>query len=193
MSTKIPVGVSGRHVHLKQKTLDILFGSENYQLNVFKNLKQVGQYAAEEKIDVMSPEGKLITGVRIVGPVRNVDQVEISQSDNLRYKFKAPVRSSGDIKNSDKATLIGPKGQVDIAEGVILADRHIHFSEEEAKEYGIVDKEMVNVKIDGIKPGILEDVLCRVHKDYRLECHLDTDDASAFLLKSGDSVTLIKK
>ncbi|MGE9276317.1 MAG: phosphate propanoyltransferase [Candidatus Phytoplasma pruni] len=193
MSTKIPVGVSGRHVHLKQKTLDILFGSENYQLNVFKNLKQVGQYAAEEKIDVMSPEGKLITSVRIVGPVRNVDQVEISQSDNLRYKFKAPVRSSGDIKNSDKATLIGPKGQVDIAEGVILADRHIHFSEEEAKEYGIVDKEMVNVKIDGIKPGILEDVLCRVHKDYRLECHLDTDDASAFLLKSGDSVTLIKK
>ncbi|WP_017193086.1 phosphate propanoyltransferase [Italian clover phyllody phytoplasma] len=193
MSKKIPVGVSGRHVHLTQKTLDILFGSENYQLNVFKNLKQVGQYAAEEKIDVMSPEGKLITGVRIVGPVRNVDQVEISQSDNLRYKFKAPVRSSGDIKNSDKATLIGPKGQVDIAEGVILADRHIHFSEEEAKEYGIVDKEMVNVKIDGIKPGVLEDVLCRVHKDYRLECHLDTDDASAFLLKSGDSVTLIKK
>ncbi len=193
MSKKIPVGVSGRHVHLTQKTLDILFGSENYQLTVFKNLKQVGQYAAEEKIDVMSPEGKLITGVRIVGPVRNVDQVEISQSDNLRYKFKAPVRSSGDIKNSDKATLIGPKGQVDIAEGVILADRHIHFSEEEAKEYGIVDKEMVNVKIDGIKPGVLEDVLCRVHKDYRLECHLDTDDASAFLLKSGDSVTLIKK
>ncbi|NWN45811.1 phosphate propanoyltransferase [Candidatus Phytoplasma pruni] len=193
MSKKIPVGVSGRHVHLTQKTLDILFGSENYQLTVFKNLKQVGQYAAEEKIDVMSPEGKLITGVRIVGPVRNVDQVEISQSDNLRYKFKAPVRSSGDIKNSDKATLIGPKGQVDIAEGVILSDRHIHFSEEEAKEYGIVDKEMVNVKIDGIKPGVLEDVLCRVHKDYRLECHLDTDDASAFLLKSGDSVTLIKK
>ncbi|MEC4558705.1 MAG: phosphate propanoyltransferase ['Conium maculatum' witches'-broom phytoplasma] len=193
MSKKIPVGVSARHVHLTQKTLDILFGSENYQLTVFKNLKQVGQYAAEEKIDVMSSEGKLITGVRIVGPVRNVDQVEISQSDNLRYKFKAPVRSSGDIKNSDKATLIGPKGQVDIAEGVILADRHIHFSEEEAKEYGIVDKEMVNVKIDGIKPGVLEDVLCRVHKDYRLECHLDTDDASAFLLKSGDSVTLIKK
>lgn len=193
MSKKIPVGVSGRHVHLTQKTLDILFGSKNYQLTVFKNLKQVGQYAAEEKIDVMSPEGKLITGVRVVGPVRNVDQVEISQSDNLRYKFKAPVRSSGDIKNSDKAILIGPKGQVDIAEGVILADRHIHFSEEEAKEYGIVDKEMVNVKIDGIKPGVLEDVLCRVHKDYRLECHLDTDDASAFLLKSGDSVTLIKK
>ncbi|MFB5029517.1 MAG: Phosphate propanoyltransferase [Candidatus Phytoplasma pruni] len=193
MSKKIPVGVSGRHVHLTQKTLDILFGSKNYQLTVFKNLKQVGQYAAEEKIDVMSSEGKLITGVRVVGPVRNVDQVEISQSDNLRYKFKAPVRSSGDIKNSDKAILIGPKGQVDIAEGVILADRHIHFSEEEAKEYGIVDKEMINVKIDGIKPGVLEDVLCRVHKDYRLECHLDTDDASAFLLKSGDSVTLIKK
>jgi putative phosphotransacetylase len=193
MLKKIPVGVSGRHVHLTQKTLDILFGSENYKLTVFKNLKQVGQYAAKEKIDVMSSEGKLIIGVRIVGPVRNFDQVEISQSDNLKYKFKAPVRSSGDIKNSDKATLIGPKGQVDIAEGVILSDRHIHFSEEEAKEYGIVDKEMVNIKIDGIKPGILENVLCRVHKDYRLECHLDVDDASAFLLNSGDSITLIKK
>jgi putative phosphotransacetylase len=193
MLKKIPVGVSGRHVHLTQKTLDILFGSENYKLTVFKNLKQVGQYAAKEKIDVMSSEGKLIIGVRIVGPVRNFDQVEISQSDNLKYKFKAPVRSSEDIKNSDKATLIGPKGQVDIAEGVILSDRHIHFSEEEAKEYGIVDKEMVNIKIDGIKPGILENVLCRVHKDYRLECHLDVDDASAFLLNSGDSITLIKK
>ncbi|MDV3167153.1 MAG: phosphate propanoyltransferase [Vigna little leaf phytoplasma] len=191
MSKMIPVGVSGRHVHLSQKTLDILFGISNYQLTWFKNLKQKGQFAAEEKINIMSPFGKILENVRILGPARHRDQVELSQSDCLRYKFQAPVRSSGDISNSGRATLIGPKGQVEIHEGVIIADRHIHFSIEEARMFNVEDKQKVNVKILGIKSGILGNVLCRVHESFSLECHLDTDDASAFLLKNGDEIELI--
>ncbi|MDC9031802.1 phosphate propanoyltransferase [Columbia Basin potato purple top phytoplasma] len=187
----ITLGISGRHAHLSQKTLDILFGTPNYKLTFFKDLKQKGQYASEEKIDIMSSSGQILKNVRILGPVRNLDQIEISQSDNLRCKFEAPVRSSGDIKNSASATLIGPKGKVEIKEGVIIADRHIHFSLEEANEFNVFDKQVVNIEIDGIKSGILGNVLCRVDKNFSLECHLDTDDASAFLLKTGDKAKLI--
>ncbi|GLH60473.1 phosphate propanoyltransferase [Paulownia witches'-broom phytoplasma] len=188
----IPIGISGRHTHLSQETLDILFGQKNYQLTFFKSLKQTGQFAAQEKIDVMSPSGKILPQVRILGPTRPFDQVEISQSDALRHGFTAPVRSSGDIKGSGKATLIGLKGQVDIEEGVIIANRHIHLSTQDAKNFGITDKQMVSIEIEGIKPGILKQVLCRVHPDFKLECHLDTDDGSAFLLKNGDTVKLLK-
>lgn len=188
---KIPVGISGRHVHVTQEHLETLFG-KGYQLTIMKELSQPGQYAAEEKIDVVSPDGKLLAGVRILGPVRPASQVEISKSDAIRFKFVAPVRSSGDVKGSGAATLIGPKGQVAISEGVIIADRHIHFSPEEAKEFGVVDRQMVSIKIGGVKPGILDNVLCRVHPQFRLDCHLDTDDGAAFMLSTGDTVELVK-
>lgn len=188
---KIPVGISGRHVHVTKEHLEILFG-QGYELTVMKDLSQPGQYAANEKIDIMSPEGKLLAGVRILGPVRPASQVEISRSDALRFKFEAPVRSSGDVKGSGPATLIGPKGKVELSEGVIIADRHIHFSVDEAKAYGVVDRQMVSIKIGGIKPGILDNVLCRVHPNFRLDCHLDTDDGSAFMLNTGDEVELVK-
>jgi len=136
---KVPVGISGRHLHVTQEHLEILFGKD-YQLTVMKDLSQPGQYACNEKVDVVSPAGKLLAGVRILGPVRKDSQVEISRSDAIRFKFDAPVRSSGDVKGSGAATLIGPKGQVEISQGVIIADRHIHFSVEEAKEFGVVDK-----------------------------------------------------
>jgi putative phosphotransacetylase len=188
---KIPVGISGRHLHVSREHLDILFGND-YQLTVLKDLSQPGQYAANEKIDIMSPQGKLLEGVRILGPVRPASQLEISRSDAIRYKFDAPVRSSGDIKGSGAATLIGPKGEVKIDQGVIIADRHIHFSPEEAKEYGVKDRETVSLKVGGIKAGIMDNVLCRVHPEFRLDCHLDTDDGSAFMLTTGDLVELIK-
>jgi putative phosphotransacetylase len=188
---KIPVGISGRHLHLSQEHLDTLFG-HGYKLSVLKELTQPGQYAAEEKVDVLSPEGKLLTGVRILGPVRKASQVEISRSDAIRYKFVAPVRSSGDVKGSGAATLIGPKGEVKIDEGVIIADRHIHFSPEEALEFGVTDRMVVSLKVEGIKAGIMDNVLCRVHPEFRLDCHLDTDDGSAFMLNTGDLVELVK-
>ncbi|WP_334347427.1 phosphate propanoyltransferase [Candidatus Phytoplasma prunorum] len=191
MNYKIPIGISGRHVHLSQNTLDILFGEKNYQLKKFKDLKQLGQYASTDKIDILSPNGKTLTGVRILGPTRNFNQVEISRSDSLRFSFVAPVRNSGDIKQSGSAILIGPKGQIEIEEGVIIADRHIHLSTEYAEKFQIQDKQKVKIKINGIKPGILENIICRVDKNFILECHLDTDDACAFLLQNNDIVELI--
>jgi len=188
---KVPVGISGRHLHVTQEHLEILFGKD-YQLTVMKDLSQPGQYACEEKVDVVSPQGKLLAGVRILGPVRSASQVEISRSDAIRFKFVAPVRSSGDVKGSGAATLVGPKGQVEISEGVIIADRHIHFSPEEAKEFGVTDRQIVSLKIGGIKAGIMDNVLCRVHPNFRLDCHLDTDDGSAFMLSTGDILELVK-
>jgi putative phosphotransacetylase len=171
--------------------LEILFGT-GYELTVLKELSQPGQYAANEKIDVISPKGQVLKGVRILGPVRPASQVEISKSDALRNGFDAPVRSSGDVKGSGKATLVGPKGTVEIEEGVIIADRHIHFSLEEANEFGVKNGDVVSILVEGIKPGILGNVLCRVHKKFRLDCHLDTDDGAAFLLNTGDEATLVK-
>ena len=188
---KIPVGISGRHAHLSQEHLEILFGS-GYTLTPMKDLSQPGQYAAVEKIDVKSPNGKVLEGVRILGPVRPKSQVEVSRSDALRYKFDAPVRSSGDVKNSGAAILIGPKGQVEISEGVIIADRHIHFSVEEAELFGVEDGQVVSIRVEGIKSGILDQVLCRVSPKFKLDCHLDTDDGSAFMLNTGDQVALVK-
>lgn len=189
---KIPLGISGRHIHVSQEHLEILFG-EGYQLTKFKDLSQPGQFACEERVDVISPAGRELNGVRILGPVRKETQLEISRSDAIRGKFDAPVRSSGSIKGSGAATIVGPKGKVEIKEGVIVADRHIHFSPEQAKEFGVIDREVVSIRVGGEKPGILDNVLCRVHENFTLDCHLDTDDAAAFGLVTGDEAELVKE
>lgn len=189
---KIPLGISGRHIHVSQEHLEILFG-EGYQLTKFKDLSQPGQFACEERVDVISPAGRELNGVRILGPVRKETQLEISRSDAIRGKFDAPVRSSGNIKGSGAATIVGPKGKVAIKEGVIVADRHIHFSPEQAKEFGVIDREVVSIRVGGEKPGILDNVLCRVHENFTLDCHLDTDDAAAFGLVTGDEAELVKE
>ncbi len=188
---KIPVGISGRHIHLSKEHLEVLFG-EGYELTVFKDLSQPGQYAAVEKVTVISPAGRQIEGVRILGPTRPETQLEISRSDAIRGKFEAPVRSSGNIVGSGACKIVGPKGEVEISEGVIIADRHIHFSLEDAKEFNVTDKEVVSIFVDKEKSGILGNVLCRVSDKFKLDCHLDTDDGAAFGLNSGDEVTLVK-
>ncbi|PKK87160.1 MAG: propanediol utilization protein [Tenericutes bacterium HGW-Tenericutes-8] len=188
---KIPIGVSGRHLHLTQAHLETLFGP-GYQLTIMKDLSQPGQYAANEKVDVYSPAGKLLAGVRILGPVRPASQVEISRSDAIRGKFVAPVRSSGDVAGSGACKLVGPAGEVELSEGVIVADRHIHFNLEEAAAFGVKDGDVVAIKVEGKKGGILDNVLCRVSSKYALDCHLDTDDGAAFELNTGDEATLVK-
>lgn len=191
MKTQVPVGISARHVHLSQEHLEFLFG-EGYELTFFKELSQPGQFAAEEKVTIRSEAGKEIVGVRILGPVRKESQIEISRSDAIKNKFTAPVRSSGHIAGSGAATIVGPNGEIKISEGVIVADRHIHFSSEEGKEYGVKDKDVVKVKVDGLKGGIMDNVLCRVGDAYKLDFHIDVDDANAFDLKQGDIVEVIK-
>lgn len=188
---KIPLGISGRHVHVTQAHLETLFG-KGYELTEFKPLSQPGQYAANEKVDVVSPKGNVIKGVRILGPVRPASQVEISRSDALRGGFIAPVRSSGDVKGSGPCTLVGPEGSVELEEGVIIADRHIHFSLEDAEAFGVSNGDIVSILVEGEKPGLLGNVLCRVSKSYALDCHLDTDDGSAFMLNTGDFAILVK-
>ena len=188
---KIPLGISGRHVHVTQAHLETLFG-KGYELTEFKPLSQPGQYAANEKVDVVSPKGNVIKGVRILGPIRPASQVEISRSDALRGGFIAPVRSSGDVKGSGPCTLVGPEGSVELEEGVIIADRHIHFSLEDAEAFGVSNGDIVSILVEGEKPGLLGNVLCRVSKSYAIDCHLDTDDGSAFMLNTGDLATLVK-
>lgn len=188
---KIPIGISGRHVHITQAHLEILFG-KGVELSELKPLSQPGQYAANEKVDVVSPKGHVLNGVRILGPVRPASQVEISRSDALRGGFTAPVRSSGDVTGSGPCTLVGPKGSVVLEEGVIIADRHIHFSPEDAIEFNISNGDIVSILVEGEKSGLLGNVLCRVSKSYALDCHLDTDDGSAFILNTGALATLVK-
>lgn len=192
MKKTVKIGVSARHAHITQAHLEILFG-EGYQLTHFKDLSQPGQYASNEKIDIVSldPKGKTISGVRILGPVRPETQIELVRSDAVKNKFNAPVRSSGDIKGTGGAKLVGPKGELIIEEGVIVADRHIHFSVEDAKEYGVVDKQIVSLKVEGPKAGIMGNVLCRVSEKFSLDCHIDTDDSSAFGVSQNDELEII--
>ncbi len=189
---KIPVGISGRHIHLSKKDLYKLFG-DGYQLSILKELSQPGQFAAKETVEITSPKNKTIQKVRILGPARNITQVEISRSDAIRNGFDAPLRHSGDTKNSGSCEIKGPKGKIKITSGVIVADRHIHFSLDEAKTFGVSDGDYVSIKITGEKPAILEKILCRVRDNFKLDCHLDTDDGSAFNLKTGDKVIFIDK
>ncbi len=192
MSTKkITAGISARHVHVTREHLDILFG-EGYQLTVKKDLSQPGQFASNEQVDVVTEKGSF-KGVRILGPERKNTQIEVSLSDAMKLGLKAPVRDSGDIKNSPGVKLVGPKGSVDLDEGAIVAMRHIHMTPADAAEFGVSDKEVVQVRCGGERGLIFDNVLIRVNEAFALEMHLDTDEGNAAMCKTGDSVELIKK
>ncbi|WP_378952240.1 phosphate propanoyltransferase [Pelosinus sp. sgz500959] len=190
LETKVPVGISARHVHVSQADLDILYG-EGYQLTVKKDLLQQGQFASNELVDLVT-EKSTFPNVRILGPVRKETQVEISLSDAMKLKLNAPVRDSGDIKGSPGATLVGPKGKVEIKEGVIAAGRHIHMSLTDADAFGVKDKDIVKVRCGGERGLVFENVLIRVHESFRLEMHIDTDEANAAMCKNSGMVEVIK-
>ena len=187
----VPVGVSNRHIHLTREHVDILFG-KGYELTKIKDLSQPGQYACKEQLTIVGPSMKAIEGVRVLGPERKASQVEISRTDSFTLKVKPPVRESGDIKGSAPVTIIGPKGIVTLAEGCIIANRHIHMSLEEAARYNVVDGEYVDVLLCGERKSMFYDVQIRAHKDFRLEMHIDTDDANAAGVGNGAKVKLIK-
>jgi len=186
---KVPVGVSNRHIHLSQTHLEQLFGP-GYPLRKMKDLKQYGQFAAEETVTLIGPKGK-ISNVRILGPVRKQTQVEISRTDSYVLGVDPPIRDSGDLTGSEGITIQGPRGEITIDEGVIIAFRHIHFSLEDAARFAVQDKQLVAVEVEGTRSLILENVLCRVHPDYRLEFHIDTDEANAAGLRNGMEVEVI--
>ena len=188
----VPVGVSNRHIHLTREHVEILFG-KGYQLTKIKDLSQPGQYACKEQLTIIGPSMRSIEGVRVLGPERKRSQVEISRTDSFVLKVKPPVRESGDLDGSAPITIVGPKGIVTLDEGCIIANRHIHMSEEEGKAFGVTDGEYCDVELYGERRSLFYDVQIRVHKDFRLEMHIDTDDANAAGVGNGAKVKLIKR
>ena len=178
-------------MHVTREALNILFG-EGYELTVKKMLSQPGQYASAERIDVVGPK-KTLSGVSILGPVRPETQVELSLTDARSIGIAAPVRESGQIAGSGACKLVGPKGEVEISEGVIVAKRHIHMTKADAAEFGVVDKQIVSVKVDSADRSLIfGDVVVRVSDSYALAMHIDTDESNAAGMAPGTMGEVIK-
>lgn len=189
---RIPVAVSARHVHLTQATIERLFGA-GFQLHSSKPLSQPGQFASDETITVAGPSGRL-EQVRVLGPPRHEDQLEISRSDALALGLAPPLRMSGDLRGTPGATLVGPTGSVTLTHGAILAHRHIHLSPDEAARLAVRDGDVVEVAIDSAgRDLVFGDVVVRVAPDYRAELHLDTDEGNAAAIAPGVTARLIQR
>ena len=173
---KIMIETSARHVHLSRADVEALFGV-GYQLTKKKDLSQPGQFACAEKVTVVCEKGTL--NASILGPERSASQVEISLTDARSIGVKAPIRESGDVAASGSCKLIGPAGEVELAEGVIAAKRHIHLTPDTAAEFGVSDKQIVKVKTNGMRPLIFDDVVVRVSESYAPAMHIDTDESNA--------------
>lgn len=180
MEKTVMLETSARHVHVTEETLEILFG-KGYQLTKKKDLSQPGQFACEERVQVIGPKNSF-PAVSILGPTRPADQVELSASDARSIGVAAPVRESGDIAGSGACKLVGPKGEVELKEGVIVAKRHIHMTPEDAENYGVKDKQVVSVKIDSPERSLVfGDVVVRVSPKFKLAMHIDTDESNAVM------------
>ncbi len=185
---KVVLGVSNRHIHLKKEHLEILFG-KNYELKKIRDLNQPNQFVSDAKVTIKTDKG-LLENVVIVGGLRDYTQIEVSKTDAIKLGINPPVRTSGDIKNSEIVTLIGPEGSIQ-TEGCIIADRHIHITPKQKELYELNDT--VDILINSEKGGIISDVHLKVSDNAYYELHLDTDDANAFLLKNGDILEIIQK
>ena len=179
MKKEVLVETSARHVHVTREALDILFG-EGFELTKKKDLSQPGQFASNERVAVIGPKGQF-PSVSILGPIRPECQVEISLADARSIGVEAPVRESGDVAGSGPCKLVGPCGEVELKEGVIAAQRHIHATPEDAEKYGLKDKQLVSVKVDSGngRSLIFSDVVVRVSPKYALAMHIDTDESNA--------------
>ncbi len=186
---KVSVGVSNRHIHLTKEHFKILFGEE--ELHKHHTIHQPNQFAAEETVTIHTSKAS-ISNVRVLGPFRDYTQVEISKTDAYKLGIDPPVRESGDIQNSAAVTVEGPAGTIDLKEGCIIADRHIHITSKQMKLYELEGIEEVHIQVNGEKGGILSHVFLRVSDESYFELHLDTDDANAFQLHNGDIVTILE-
>ena len=191
MIKNIMVETSARHVHVSQADLEILFG-KGAELTKKKDLSQPGQYACEERVDIVGPK-RAISGVSILGPVRPATQAEISLTDARSIGIMPPIRESGDLAGSPGCKLVGPKGEVQLKEGLIAAKRHIHMEPSEAEILGVSDKEIVKVKIDSdVRRLIFDDVVVRVNPNFRLAMHIDTDESNAAACGGETFATIVK-
>lgn len=178
MAKKFIVETSARHVHLTAEAFATLFG-EGKELTVKKMLSQPGQFASEERVTIVGPK-KSLPNVSILGPFRKANQVELSATDARSIGIVAPIRESGDVAGSGACKIVGPEGEIEISEGVIVAKRHIHLTPADAEEMGVKDKDVVWVRLDTDgRKAILGDVVCRVSDSYALAMHIDTDESNA--------------
>ena len=188
---KVPIEISGRHLHLSQKDLEILFGP-GYFLRKMRDLTQPEEFAAEETLDLEGEEGRIIKGVRIVGPLREKTQVEVSLTDTFTLKIEGKLRDSGDLEGTPGVTLIGPRGRLKLKRGVIVVRRHLHLNQEEAQEKGLKDGQIISVKVEGERGVIFNQVLVRVGAGYKFCLHLDTDEGNAVnILKRGQGEIIV--
>lgn len=187
---KIPIEISARHIHLCQEDLERLFG-KGYKLKPLKKLSQADEFAAQETLTIIGPKDK-IENVRIVGPLRDRTQVEVSRTDGYKLGDIPPLRVSGDITGSSPITLVGPKGKIDLKEGLICAKRHIHMSTSEAKKFGVKNRQLISVKISATRTLTFHDIIIRVKPNFKLAFHIDTDEGNAAWVETGEEGELIK-
>lgn len=186
----IPVGVSNRHLHLSQADQDVLFGP-GYEMTRIKDLSQPGQFACKETVTICGPKGA-IEKVRVLGPVRSKTQVEILTGDGFKLGVSAPAKQSGDLAGTPGITIVGPKGSVQIQEGLIVAQRHIHMTPQDAEYYGVHDGQIVDIEVEGPRGGTFANVIVRANDASALECHLDTEEANAMNVNSSTKIKIKK-
>ena len=188
---KVLVETSARHVHLSKETVEVLFG-EGYELTKKKDLSQPGQYACEERVTIVGPK-KELAGVSILGPVRKADQVELSATDARSIGLPIAIKESGDLAGTPGCKIVGPKGEVEVKEGVIVAKRHIHMTTKDAEECGVENGQIVGVKVENeYRSLVFCDVVVRVRDDFALAMHIDTDESNAACVAPGTMGEIIK-
>ncbi len=185
------VNISARHVHLTQEDLEVLFG-KGYQLTEQKRLYQSTDFASNETVAVVGPRQRMIPNIRILGPCRKFSQVELSFTDGISLGIDLPVRLSGDIEGTPGCLLVGPKGTLPLPQGVIRAERHVHMGTKDAEYYGVKHLDRMDLRVEGTCPTTLEGLLVRVNPDWKLEVHIDTDEANACDLPHATKVSLKK-
>ncbi|AGA26146.1 PduL/EutD family phosphate acyltransferase [Singulisphaera acidiphila] len=187
----VVANISARHCHLTQEDVNVLFG-DGYQLTEMKRLYQATDFAANETVAVVGPRQRMIPGVRILGPCRQFSQVELSFTDSISLGIDIPVRLSGDVEGTPGCLLVGPKGSLVMPKGVIRAERHVHMGTNDAAYYGVKHLDRLNMRVDSPCPTTLEGLLVRVNPDWKLEVHIDTDEANCCDLVHATNVTLFR-
>ena len=188
---ELVVSVSARHVHLTDEHVETLFGPGR-TLTVMKDLYQDGYFAAEETVMVVGPRKRMLPSVRVLGPTRGESQVELAFTDCISLGLDAPVRASGKLEGTPGCVLVGPKGVVELSQGVIRAERHVHMGPGDAQAYGVKDKDRMSLRVQSSCTTVFEDLLVRVGEGIKLEVHLDTDEGNACDIDHANKVELIK-
>lgn len=189
---KLVVSISARHLHLTDEHVEVLFG-RGHKLTPMKNLYQDGFYAAEETVMVVGPKRRMLPSVRVLGPTRPHSQVELAFTDGISLGIDLPVRASGNISGTPGCVLVGPHGVVELKEGVIRAERHVHMSNQHARYYGVKNGERMSLRVDSSCAVVLRDLLVRADETSKLEVHLDTDEGNACDLDHASKVELLRQ